>query len=125
NRDRSGAVHLRHPLQFDDGVPGRVGRGCPRWGSDHPPPLPKKPPPPPVNPPLPPNPPPPGKPPVRDPAPGKRPPPPPLGSLKVTCRSSTLSPAFTPLTICVSPFSASPTVTLVTTWLPLTTLVTV
>ena len=50
---------------------------------------------------------------------------PPPGALKVISRSSTLSPLVTPLVICVSPFSAAPTVTLVTTWLPLTTFVTV
>ena len=50
---------------------------------------------------------------------------PPPGALKVTSRSSSLSPALTPLVICVSPLSAAPTVTLVTTWLPLTTFVTV
>ena len=52
-------------------------------------------------------------------------PPAPPGALNVISRSSILSPLVTPLVICVSPLSAAPTVTLVTTWLPLTTFVTV
>ena len=50
---------------------------------------------------------------------------PPAPALNEMVRSRTLSPTLTPLVIWVSPLAAEPTVTVFTTWEPLTTCVTV